>query len=681
MSLPFIVTGGFYQDKIGRTALGMGTLDFACELCVPGTFVSPEQAPGTKEADCKVCPTGTNKTKQAGFRACPCLDGYFRTDRFGPCQPCPLKGVNCSLEYQRLLPGYWWTWDFYGDESDAKLRMVKYEEFARNVRTFDRMYDNSSVRYNDSLPKPLPCPQGIKACPGNGDGINVTQCGDGYEGWQCSVCKSGYYSWFEFCVKCPSVGQLLLELFCVIIIVVTFVGVAIWDLKRQDKSVRSPFDTIMARFKIVISYYQIVGAIFMSIHDIHWPQAMSKVASIFRALELNLFKYLAKPRCVMDMLQLDIYTECVVGIVFCSTVVLVPSSVYIGAFSYYRVFQLRSTPEQMVQDKLRNLKAKCYFFVTLLLFITYLSMSQVIFGLMPPAYEHVCVDADERHCFEKLRSEYSYDCTTQKHKDYQMAAYATLLFVIGFPICLLVLIYRNKLSNRNSQVDEDSSDSICTEESIVSEEDDEFDRECTANKRHCDRGVTCNNENSIGEEIGIQSVSTNEPGGLSRLLQAENEIQDPTTYQHKNVTTESLQDTTLDVEDPESLRVDRQHPLFIRFLCENYKSEYWYWEIIELSRKVLQTLLVVMYGTDNTLTLGATIVISVVFAVIHAYFKPMKDRFEHWLQMLSLMAVFFNLLCAIIAMIPDSKGEGMTIFIIGINVSVAGLALGKKNKF
>ena len=92
--------------------------------------------------------------------------------------------------------------------------------------------------------------------------------------------------------------------------------------------------------------------------------------------------------------------------------------------------------------------------------------------------------------------------------------------------------------------------------------------------------------------------------------------------------------------------------------------------------------LVVLYGSGDPLTLAASIVISVVFTVIHAYFKPMKDQFEHWLQMLSLLAIFFNLLSAVVLMIPynDTSGHretAMTVFIIGINASVIILAVGK----
>ena len=86
-----------------------------CQTCNNGTFVTPAAHPGKSPLDCVVCPTGTKKDLPAGFRACRCLDNYYRKDRFGACYPCPQEGLSCLGEYQHLLPGFWWTWDWGSD--------------------------------------------------------------------------------------------------------------------------------------------------------------------------------------------------------------------------------------------------------------------------------------------------------------------------------------------------------------------------------------------------------------------------------------------------------------------------------------------------------------------------------------------------------------------------------------
>ena len=245
------------------------------------------------------------------------------------------------MEYQKLKQGFWWTWNFDGNEIKGKSRMLKYINFVANILTFKHDYDQATSSYDDILPKPFKCPQGIESCPVKWSeqefayGINST-CGKGYEGWLCTRCSSGFYSWFEYCVPCPEAWQLILEAICVVIIGVLFIAIAIWDFKQKNQENRSLIDTLIARFKIVLGYYQLTGAIFSSIHDIKWPEKIANIGSLFRALELNIFKLVAKPRCLADILQLNIYNEFQFGVVFCLLVVLLPTLFY--AAKYVRTF-------------------------------------------------------------------------------------------------------------------------------------------------------------------------------------------------------------------------------------------------------------------------------------------------------------------------------------------------------
>ena len=258
---------------------------------------------------------------------------------------------------------------------------------------------------------------------------------------------------------------------------------------------------------------------------------------------------------------------------------------------------------------------------------------------MPAACQKFCVAANGSHCFEKLRSDYSIDCSSKHHKGYQISAYVTLTYVIGFPLYTLFLMYI--YYPKSAELLEVDDDALRRHESETPE----------AN------APTIQVEDDVSNDE-LSEIDMDETTPL---------IDPPFTSgsQHED-------------ETPPTPK----YPLFIRFLCENYHPKYWFWELVELTRKVLQMVLVVLYGSDNPLTLSASISLSMVFIAIHAYFKPMKDKFEHWLQMLSLLAIFFNLLAAVTLMIPydDTSGHretAMTVFIISINVSVVILAGGK----
>lgn len=99
--------------------------------------------------------------------------------------------------------------------------------------------------------------------------------------------------------------------------------------------------------------------------------------------------------------------------------------------------------------------------------------------------------------------------------------------------------------------------------------------------------------------------------------------------------TKGKTNTTIRYEDTSLLARDLRHrhlPQCLKFLCENYKTDFWYWEVVELARKVTQTVLITMLGWENKFTVLLTIGISVLFLTLHARYRPMKSIREQRLQ-------------------------------------------------
>ncbi|KAJ8047425.1 hypothetical protein HOLleu_06416 [Holothuria leucospilota] len=111
-------------------------------------------------------------------------------------------------------------------------------------------------------------------------------------------------------------------------------------------------------------------------------------------------------------------------------------------------------------------------------------------------------------------------------------------------------------------------------------------------------------------------------------------------------------------------------PLYLKFLCENYKPHYWYWEIVELARKVTQTVLITLLGWDNKFTVLLTIGISVLFLTLHARHRPMKSvREQHLQQMFSLAAILTNVVFFAVE-VPDKYNDALSWFLVFLNISV-----------
>ncbi|XP_038046709.1 uncharacterized protein LOC119720914 [Patiria miniata] len=623
--------GGFYQNKTGQVVVGTQSMN--CQTCNNGTFVTPAAHPGISPADCTVCPTGTNKSLHAGFRACPCVDNYYRRDRFGECYQCPVAGINCSGEYQHLLPGFWWTWDWGSSDT-----FQSYKDFVRNVRTHSDSYHHGTESFLESFPRAHSCPR-KESCLNAGDGINAT-CDNGYEGWLCSECSKAYYSWFDRCFQCPTLWFFLLEVVGVILLIVLVIALIAWDLHRNRESGRSATSLFLARGKIMLGFYQVMGEIFSDLDEIPWPDSLKDVGSFVKLLEVNIMQLIISPRCYFpDFTYPNIYIEFIAGLGFVMGVVLLAWCFYIVAACYLLV---KKTPVVRRREVLSSTRQNCYLFVVILLFVSYPGLSSVVFTLLPSGCNLFYLDENDAFNVTRLRSDYSINCETQQHVHFIHAAEASLCYVVGFPLVLLLLLLWGKRRKQNTEA----------------------------------WHLGCGSRWDASFESGFERGDEHSPLHLSGQVPR---------YRSINATNgQSVDDNSSVVWEPDDPPLTatgeqgRNKISWKSFLCENYKPQFWYWEIVELARKIVQTLFVLLYGPDDHFTMFATIAISVGFLLIHAYVKPMKNAAEHRLQMFSLGAIFLNLLTASMLLLPsdehsqsrEKRISALAVFLVLLNLSI-----------
>ena len=80
-----------------------------------------------------------------------------------------------------------------------------------------------------------------------------------------------------------------------------------------------------------------------------------------------------------------------------------------------------------------------------------------------------------------------------------------------------------------------------------------------------------------------------------------------------------------------------------KFAYENYKPSCWYWEVIEMIRKLIMTIGIVLFLQHTKIGLGGIIVVAMVFTMLNAAKNPIKNKFEGFLQLLSLSIIPINL--------------------------------------
>ncbi|PIK35133.1 hypothetical protein BSL78_28044 [Apostichopus japonicus] len=347
----------------------------------------------------------------------------------------------------------------------------------------------------------------------------------------------------------------------------------LWQMKKEDGSheTRTILDVIISRIKLLLGFYQVVGEIFTSFHDINWTGPLVIIGSFISSLEMNILKLFVRPRCYDDRLVINPKIEFILAVSIPVAVILFPFISFVIKKVY--VICRRRFVTTNLEGSFEGLKSKLFTCVVVLLFI-----------ILP---KHLDVSCDNLGTYNAF------------------AYVFTVVYVIGFPASLLYVLWI-KWRQRN-----------------------------------------------VHDEKGLRQQ------GLDEVVRHDQVHED---------NDDDDEDSPLIINDSRPTEATMTTP-WLEFLCENYKDDFWFWEIIELTRKVSQTLLITLYGWEDRLTVLLTTCISVIFLVLHARYRPMKNPYEQHLQMLSLTVIFINVLVAANG-IPDTYEDPVSIVLIILNVLV-----------
>lgn len=125
----------------------------------------------------------------------------------------------------------------------------------------------------------------------------------------------------------------------------------------------------------------------------------------------------------------------------------------------------------------------------------------------------------------------------------------------------------------------------------------------------------------------------------------------------------------------------------LRFLYENYKTRSWYWEVIEMSRKVILTSGLTLVGQESRSYIGLAWVIAGMYGMLFAYVRPIQNAFENRLMTTSLAVTVVNLAIGAVSRIPaenipvsvDPYTETVLfkMLVLGANTLMIGLLVGR----
>ena len=144
---------------------------------------------------------------------------------------------------------------------------------------------------------------------------------------------------------------------------------------------------------------------------------------------------------------------------------------------------------------------------------------------------------------------------------------------------------------------------------------------------------------------------------------------------------------TSDAETSEEPGISNDLIKGLHFLYENYKARSWYWELVEMSRKVIVTSGLILVGQESRSYVGLAWIVAGMYGVLFAWNHPIQDAFENKLMTTSLAVTVFNLGVGAVSKIPAENVPTSTnsytetaifnMLVLGANTLVIGLLVCK----
>ncbi|PFX16453.1 Carboxypeptidase N subunit 2 [Stylophora pistillata] len=559
--------GGFYSDNLAFVAKG-------CKKCPNGCYIAYEKKPGKSVLDCKTCPLGTKTDFFAGYRACPCLEGHYRTHLFEGCRECGKKdGLVCQREHASLGPGYWWQW-----RNDSYKR--RYQDFIKNLMESKPVLDEHSVKYPYVLPSPYRC-QVPESCRGGLD----SPCAKGYEGPVCAVCSSGYYKQFHKCRKCPSKSWIVGQLSLVAVVLLIMFSLLARKRKTKLKTDRALdlMDKSLSKLKILIGFYQVTHGLLDLFSYIRWPDSLEVVAKYSGMLQLNLLQ-IAPFHCLFPGLHMNAFGD--LFLILLLNAVAITASGLIYGIRKRIIFGNESLDDEEKAAKTSRMKEIVYKNLFFILYVTYLSSFSKTASVLPLSCRKLCRHKNEKLCNEYLKADYSVKCQGHTYNHLLIVAYISTAYIFALPAASFIVLWRH-------------------------------------------RRAISTTVNGDGSRVGTETV------------------------------------------------------VGLRFLFENYKPQSWYWELVEMSRRVILTSGLILVGHESRSYIGLAWVVAGMYGIYFSWMKPIQEPFENRLMTTSLAVTVVNLGIGAVSRIPAENISGavdkhmdaiaMKILILGANTLVIGL--------
>ena len=533
------------------------------------------------------------------------------------------------------------------------------------------------------------CPLDPSSCiHGNYTGNAV--CGVGYTGPMCSICDTGYYLSDVKCLPCGGTGAIsttliVLLIVCPLLVIIVLLGRYYYNQQalKKVKSLtttataagtaasqslmdqlftwwKKSYSEIMVRVKIIISTFQII-TVTSTVFKVSMPPGFTGFANSFKIFNLN-FSSLFPIGCsanfnFMTSLLWSTMSPILIG---CILTIL-----FLIEYYYFR--------RQIQADKGRKKGAKRAKFaevqmkyINYFFYITYLilpSVTTTIFQIF------ICTNLDPHNEDNNpddyfLTADMSISCTSDYY--YQWVVYAIfmiILYPVGIPSLYLYVLYINREEIKHR----DDPPVVATTPTTEGGDAKTIEGDKKADAKDSTPGDVENQVSTINKEKSTTASSSTETTSSSSTTTA---VVAGTAAAGVGVVAVTAAATVTAAGGKRKLSLNASA---ISFLYSAYEPAYWYWEIVDTTRRLLLTAILSVISPGTSRQNIISIILAVFYIRLYSGFQPYAFLRNDILAEVGQVQIFFTFFVALIvqnSLLTDIWATIADVLLVMINFSV-----------
>ena len=463
----------------------------------------------------------------------------------------------------------------------------------------------------------------------------------------------------------------------------------IWVGEKRAKLIR-----MMGKIKIVVSTYQVISSTTSALH-VRMPTSFTNFMDSLSFVNLSVGTLLpiscGETYTFID--ELYVVTLVPIGIAACFLTAFVCEYSYVRKKIMSNWFRTRGEKGRAFND----IKTK---YLSLFFYLTYLilpSVTTTIFQM------YLCTDVDPDNETPGadnwyLTADMRISCTSNYYNG--GVAYASVMVVVypvGIPLLYLWMLYSNRedIKNRNiAGAGEPGEElSIAAEaDGTVSVNPMQSNISGAANSKTATAGVDKHQEAQTELSSLLATVARLKKENAEMKGQL-HDVKPPLSKQVSSITisnveaplsrpslngqgtsTNRLSLRSLMGEEPEEEHSNvNANTARLRFLWASYQPQFWYWEVIETTRRLMLTAVLSMVAPGSSIQSVFSILMAQFYLKLYGHFTPYSEGSENVLAEIGQYQIFFTFFVALIiqnGLLNSTWNQALGAILITINLSV-----------